>query len=194
MAVEFKYDFESALAVIVYISSRGLKNLDKYKLGKLIFLSDKLHLVKHSRTITGDKIVALQYGPIPSNTLEHLDDMLAGKENEYTKAISKHLNVDRSFRYPHFSTKQEIDYKTFLSNSDIRAIDETIAVYGEKTFDELKVLTHEMPAYKNVWENRKSNNPTMKYEDLFAEDGDAMRGAYEEMIDNDQLRNAFGSV
>jgi hypothetical protein len=83
-------------------------------------------------------------------------------------------------------------FEDSLSHSDIQALEETLKKHGDKTFDELKSLTHEMPAYRKAWGDGESRNPAMMYEDLFTEDGDAMSGVLEEMIENYELRQAFG--
>jgi uncharacterized phage-associated protein len=193
MPVSFEYDFDRALAATVYIASRNLRNLDKYKLCKLIFLADKSHLVRYSRPITGDFFCAMEYGPVPSDTLNILNDLLSGTIDQRVQRLMDCLEVDRSYRFPHFRSKKKLDFENYLSPSDIQVLDEIVRLHGEKTFDELKALTHEMPAYRKAWSERYSNNPRMAYEDLFAEDGEAMQGAYEEMIENDELRQAFGT-
>jgi uncharacterized phage-associated protein len=192
MSVRFEYDFDSALGAMVYIASKNLRNLDKYKLCKLIFLADKSHLVRYSRPITGDVLCAMEYGPVPSTTLNLLTDLIQEVYvDNRVSVLSRHLTVDKNFRYPHFSVRESCDFSQLLSLSDIDALDQTIEFHGNKTFEELKALTHEMPAWKNAWSQSYSRNTPMKFEDLFAEDGDAISGAFEEMIENDKLRDAF---
>jgi hypothetical protein len=55
--------------------------------------------------------------------------------------------------------------------------------HGSKSFDELKVLTHEMVAYKRAWENRTNNAPVIACEDFFV---------FEEMIETGAVRKVFG--
>jgi uncharacterized phage-associated protein len=198
MAVAFEYDFENALAAMVYIAAKEPRSLDVYKICKLVFLADKLHLVQHGRTITGDQICAMEYGPVPSNTYRVLSRLISETPGDSrVDVLSSHLNIDRSFSYPRISERKDapIKFDEFLSRSDMRALDEVISLHGAKSFDELKALTHEMPSYKRAWHpERSANNPTMLYEDLFEEDSDALRGTLEEMIENDELRKAFGST
>jgi uncharacterized phage-associated protein len=196
MTVGFAFDFERALAAMVYLASKRPPNLDKYKLCKLIFLADKYHLVRFSRPITGDHFCAMEYGPVPSNVLSLLDDFLEEKwDEEHVARMREYLEADTSYKYPHFQFRQNgFDFDQDLSISDRQALDEVLRRHGEKSFEELKGLTHEMPAYKEAWENpeRSSKNPKMRFESLFLEDGDAIRGADEEMIENEHLKRAFG--
>jgi len=194
--VRFTFDFEKTLAAMVYLASKNPPNLDKYKFCKLIFLADKYHLVRFSRPITGDYFCAMEYGPVPSNVLGLLDGFLDGKgDAEAVGRMKEHLETDTSYQYPHFRARPgNFDFDEDLSISDMQALDEILARHANKSFEELKGLTHEMTAYKEVWEDPKRDckNPKMRYESLFLEDGDAIRGADEEMIENAHLTRAFG--
>jgi uncharacterized phage-associated protein len=193
MTVSFEYDFDRALAAMVYIATKGVSDLDKYKICKLIFLADKLHLVRYSRPITGDVICAMQHGPVPSQTLNILNDLIAEDTRDTRVSLLQgYLEVERKYYYPRFTARQTLDFEEYLSQSDIQALEETLHKHGKKTFDELKALTHEMPSYIEAWGSRDCNNPRMRFETLFVEDSDAIQGALEEMVENDELRNAFG--
>jgi uncharacterized phage-associated protein len=196
MAVEFQFDFDRALAAMVCIAIQAPRSLDTYKMCKLVFLADKIHLVRYSRPITGDSMCAMEYGPVPSSIYNLLKSLIAGNVNDHqTQVLARHLRVDKSFQYPRFSIiEADLDLKEYLSNSDMRALDEVVVLHGSKSFDELKALTHEMPSWKNAWNNpeKTSKNPSMTFEDLFLEDSDTLRGSQEEMLENFELRKAFG--
>ncbi len=63
--------------------------------------------------------------------------------------------------------------------------------HGKKTFSELWRLTHDIPAHKNAWADKPDSSNPMAFEDLFEEDDEALTGAFEEMIENSKLREAF---
>lgn len=180
MAVRFRFDVERTVAAVVYLASKHIDALDKYKFAKLLFLADKFHLVRYGRPITGDEYFALPYGPVPSATL----NLLSGEEAGTRTALSGLLELDRRFARPRYSRRSEIPFQfDVLSKSDLNALDETVRRYGSKTFDELKAITHEMPAYANAW-NRKSDGDKrarMNFEEFFEEDSDAMGGVSELM-------------
>jgi uncharacterized phage-associated protein len=193
--VRFRFDFEKAVAALHYLASSKIKSLDKYKACKLIFLADKDHLVRFGRPITGDRINALDYGPVPSNVLNVLNAFLKGDSAFQAHSLAelrRLIGIDRSFHNPHFLAIEKADFNEFLSPSDIAALERTIAEYGSRSFNELKAITHEMLAYRNARTDAPNNAPEMAYEDLFEEDGDAIEGALEEMQDNYALRQAFG--
>lgn len=193
--VTFPYEFDKAVTALVYLASNpeAVPMLDKYKAGKLLFLADKYHLVRYGRPILGDFYRALDYGPIPQRTMDALHALVdeRRRRTEEAERLAASLTVDHRFRYPRFSATIAPNLEA-LSVSELRALEHVIAEHGKKTFDELKALTHEMPAYKNA-RARGHGVPAvdMRYEDFFDEDPDAIAGALEEMIETHRLRLAF---
>jgi uncharacterized phage-associated protein len=200
MNVQFGFDFERTLAALVYIASKPeATGLDTYKLCKLMFLSDKLHIVRFGRSITGDDLRAMEYGPVPSNVYDLLKAVLASgemHEQEQVRTLASHLSIDRRYEHPRFKAARPVDYAYFLSPVELNALDEVVASHGRKSFDELYTLTHEMPAYKKAWEDpdRSSRNPRMSFEDLFTNDSEAIAGAKEEMLEDYEMRQALQAV
>jgi uncharacterized phage-associated protein len=195
MPVEFQFDFEKAKAVLLYLASKDVPALDKYKICKLFFLSDKHHLVKYGRPITGDKYCALQYGPIPSATLNIIDGVIAGQLlDPYVASVAEAVELDRQFENPRFKAIAAYDASK-LSQSDLMAIDHVIADFGRMGFAELKAITHAMIAYKRAWSEKPEgrNAADMDFEQFFEEDSDAVAGAREEMLEDDVLRKLFSA-
>ena len=195
MAVRFQFDFPRMRAVVNYLASQDIPELTKYKICKLIFLADKLHLVKYGRIITGDKYCALPNGPVPSRTLNLLNAVIEGDlKTEEAKALSDSLELDRRFENPRFKAK-EFDASE-LSQSDVMAIDKTIADYGHMAFGELKAITHSMFAYESAWNGRPagSSGADMDFTDFFEQDSDAVVGAREAMLEDDSLRKTFPAL
>ena len=80
--LEFKFQPLKAIAAIEVLALRNVPELSKYKIAKLIFLADKLHLVQYGRTITGDKYCAMEHGPVPSSVYALLGE--PSRENSRT--------------------------------------------------------------------------------------------------------------
>jgi uncharacterized phage-associated protein len=196
VTVTFNFDTEKAIAAIVYLGSRGIHGLTKYKICKLVFLADKYHLVRYGRPITGDRLCAMPYGPVPSQILNILNGAIEAEggwiADEGVRLLSDFVEVQRMYHDPHFKTVRDME-PGILSTSDINALNAVVQEHGAKTFGELKAMTHESYAYQTAWGKRTNNSPTIAYEDLFEEDDDALEGAREEMIENHQLRAAFGN-
>ena len=195
MAVTFTYDFEKALTALVYLASKPqeVPALDKYKAGKLLFLADKYHLVRYGRPILGDYYRALDYGPIPQKTMDALHTLVDDRRQRTPEGnrLAKVLAVERRYQYPRFTANAAPDLEVF-SESERRALDHVIAQHGRRSFDELKALTHEMPAYKKARARVKGARAVfMRYVDFFEEDPDAIAGALDEMLETHRLRTAF---
>jgi uncharacterized phage-associated protein len=195
--VTFRFDPAKAVAVITYLASRAenVPGFDKYKAGKLIYLADKYHLVRYGRPILGDEYRALEFGPIPQQTIDFLhaleQDNAQWVDAAHFERLKQILEIDRAPRYPRFVAAGAPDLAS-LTRSEIIALDHIIALHGKKSFDELLALTHATAAYRKAWEMRgKDKAAPMRYEDFFEEDSDALAGAFEEMIENDALGKAF---
>ena len=194
MAVEFKFDFPRTLAAITYIASRGIPDLTTYKILKIIFLADKYHLVRYGRTITGDKYCALPDGPVPSLIYDIFKkQVLKTPFTEEGRRILENIKVNkpRFIGNPTFKAIKAYD-ATELSKSDIGALNKAINDFGKLSYGQLKKLTHKMAAFDRAWSAKKtSQDAPMNFEDFFEDDSNAVSGAKEEMIENDQLRKVF---
>lgn len=182
------YDAEKTAEVLLFLAAKVPK-FDQYKACKMLFLSDKKHLVRFGRTITGDSYDALEHGPIPSLTRDRikvfLDDATQGSD------LRELFSLNKKFRYPRLEPLRQPNLD-FLSRSDLEVLEETISEFGTKSFEELKALTHEMAAYKKVWKDSMSvKSFPMALEDFFEQDEDAIEGVLEDMKENLQLRRAL---
>jgi uncharacterized phage-associated protein len=179
------YQPEKALEVLLYLAAKVPK-FDQYKACKMFFLSDKRHLVRYGRTITGDEYDALEHGPIPSMTRERIKTLLENAAAD--KDLGEVFKLDVRFKYPRLVGTRDADLEA-LSQTDLQVLNETIEEFGNKGFDELKALTHEMVAYKKAWKDDTSAKSfPMSFEDFFEQDEDAVKGTLEEMKENLQLR------
>jgi len=189
--VKFTLDIDKVMAVAVYIASRKIPELTAGKLLKLMFLADKLHLVQHGRPITGETYAALKDGPVPKFTYRLLKQIQKQPYTAQAKQLAGIFTIDKTFDYPRISTDAPFDQDQ-LSRSDLAALDLTIKRFGHLTFTQLRALTHDMVAYENAWSNRgNKESVTMKFEDFFEEDEDAIAGTKDEVIENHILNTVF---
>ena len=189
MAVEFKFDSKRTASAIAYFASKKLPDLTKYKICKLLFFADKLHLVRYGRSITGDDYFALDWGPIPSTTLDALNDQHPFAVWLDALLIRKHGGG----KYPTYLLRSDatVDMR-YLSKSDRKVLAKIARDYGQKSFDDLFDLTHATPAYKRAWDRKKEHEKrsAMRFEEFFEDDEDAVPGACEEMLENASLLEA----
>jgi uncharacterized phage-associated protein len=187
------YQPKKSVAAIRFLAENKVPELTKGKINKLLFLADKLHLVRFGRPITGDWYAAMLHGPVPSATDNLLD---AFEENRTGQPgvdlLATEVLLDRGFLYPRFVCEgQSSTPVEQLSSSDLSVLEEIIDRFGAKTFTELRAITHEMPAYERGWEARTGNRGEMKFEDFFEEDENAISGVMAEAIENCKLHAEF---
>src|SRR3990172_3908608 len=65
----YRFDPEKALNVILWVANRA-KIPDFYRISKIIYFADKVHLQKYGRLICGDAYVAMKDGPVPSGVYD----------------------------------------------------------------------------------------------------------------------------
>jgi uncharacterized phage-associated protein len=178
MVVAFEFDPQRTLAAIAYIASKELPRFDKYRVCKLVFLADRQHLVRYGRPITGDTYYALDWGPVPSATLDALNNNHPLSE-ELRKVLKKERAQTGKKRpsNPHYQLRSTKKLKRlwleYLSKSDLIVLDDIVARYGDKTFSELYEITHALPAYYRAWGRREGNRSLMRFEEFFENDESA---------------------
>ncbi len=115
---------QKIIETIYYLLSKFDTPVDKLKLIKLIFLADKYHLIKHSRTITGDRYCIMPFGQVGSDVKNVLDGYFYNDSKNY---FSKPIN-NRKIK---IENKRHI--LNFLSLSDKQAMDYIFCLYGKMT-------------------------------------------------------------
>ena len=173
---------KSSVQAIHYLLS-VLGETDKLKIVKLLFFSDKLHLIKYGRTITGDSYIAMKNGPVGSITLNVLDndmEYLSPGQLEYCDVF-----LEKVSKYTYRPKSIGTHYDS-LSKSDMSTIEEVIAKFGQ--FDNWKLvdLTHKYPEWKTHEKNLleevvKCEDINLK--DMFSSIPDDLLGIPEEIID-----------
>ena len=152
-----KYDFntDKFIAAMAYMADR-VQDLTKLRACKLIYFSDKYHLLNFGRPIFGDQYAKMDYGPVPSQSCNYMNDILEAKEHnsqveDYLIDILRHLGVKKKLweKNPHFVAREPADLSV-LSPSDIEALDHAIEDYGSMSIGELLECVHEEPSWINT--------------------------------------------
>ena len=90
------FNYKKSVQALNILAFKNGGVINKMKAIKLIWLSDRLHLRKFGRTITGDDYYALPNGPVPSATRDilessnFLDDVASDYAKEYITEIDKY--------------------------------------------------------------------------------------------------------
>lgn len=160
------FNHRKAVQALNFFAQREGGAINKMKAIKLIWLSDRLHLRRFGRTITGDTYFALPFGPVASNTRDILEASSFCSDEELTYGSAYISSIDRY----NYSTIADTELKVF-SKSDLDAFAEVYQVYGHLNKFELSELSHLFPEWKK-WESALAASKSrylMDLEDFFEE-------------------------
>jgi uncharacterized phage-associated protein len=165
--IRFRYDRDKVMNALAFFSRNGVAGLDQMKSSKLLFLADRAHLLRYGRTITGDRYVCMEHGPVPSMTRDLVNARFADDPDD--TSMNEYFDVERSSAHPQLVAKHEPDLDVF-SDSDIEVLTEVVATYGKKTAWQLRELAHEFPEIEAALAARraaKQNVVPIPFESFF---------------------------
>jgi len=148
---------------------RGIKRANKLKLVKLLYLSDKYHIINYGRTVTGDEYWAMDYGPVGSTAKDILSmdkDFLSIEYEEASKFLKK--KGDHDFVIGETCSDDDLD---LLSDTDKEAIDFVLKKFGEFSSGDLINYTHKYPEwaqYEEIFKNKLSKRQRIGTEELLS--------------------------
>src|SRR5690348_14038914 len=124
--IKFEFNLDKLINAIVFFCERGITDLTKLKVAKLLYFADKKHLLEHGRPILGDLYVCMDLGPVPSLALLEMNEAINRSEvasDDYC-SMHKSLRVKRPFwsRHPHFEATHPCDVSVFAA-SEITALE-----------------------------------------------------------------------
>ena len=130
--IEYEFDKEKAICSILFICQELGGTWDKYSILKILYFAEKRHISTYGRTITGDKIVALKYGPVPSSSYDIIKDFNLYKD--YFEITDESLNNIRAKVLPNMDV---------FSESDIECLKLAISENIDLPFGKLKDKSHD---------------------------------------------------
>jgi len=166
--ITFNFDSAKSIHALLYILN-NIGQADMHKIAKILYLADRNLLTRFGNPITGDKYIAMNYGPVPSKIYNIIKDIRDKKDNDYLhffKVSGKNYET---------TALCECDLEE-LSQADIESLNQAINEINVLDFNERVHKTHDS-AYKAT-----SLNGIMLFENI-AEEG----GANPEMIQYIQL-------
>ncbi|VAW33796.1 hypothetical protein MNBD_CHLOROFLEXI01-1407 [hydrothermal vent metagenome] len=136
-SIAFEFDSQKAIEVILYIANR--RNAPTIRdILKLIYLADKTSLENYGRFVTGDRYVAMEQGPVASNTYDILKE--ARDSNAFGFLVE--------YRY-HLRPLRDADTDE-LSESDIICLDQIMQAFGHFPSWKLLEEAHD-DTWKEIW-------------------------------------------
>lgn len=171
--IRFRFTPEKLVQALTFLAERGVRDLDKMKAAKLLFHADKYHLLRYGRPVIGDQYACMEYGPVPSTSLNVMNDVLARDEHYPPTAkdlFDEYLTVEKGFfkKYPVFRARRAPDLDVF-SDSDVEALQYSLDTYGAKSAWALSEESHSEPCWKAANEGRTPGSSVMIDYRLFFE-------------------------
>jgi uncharacterized phage-associated protein len=160
--LDFTLDKEKSTAALLYIIQKVGGSLDMYSLLKTLYFAESKHLVEYGRPITGDRIIAMNHGPVPSSS--------------YDTVKPASIDQNNFFNEDNIVTAKQAPNMDCLSESDLECLDQSIAENSGLGFWKLKSKSHDA-AYEWAIKNAGKNS-TIPYVEIAK-----AFGADEAMID-----------
>jgi len=173
--IRFEFSLDKLINAIAFFYGRGISDLTKLKVAKLLYFADKKHLLEYGRPILGDVYWCMDYGPVPSFALNEMCEAINRSEvskdqgSDYN-LMNKLLRVKRSLLspYPRFEAKASFDAAVFTVE-EIGTLKFVSAEYGSKTARQLVVLTHQDPTWITANKDRSPGGRSPIDYELFFE-------------------------
>lgn len=177
------YKNKKRLQIINYIFNKlNTNELPKEFIGKLVYLSNKLFLLKYGCTITGDKFIAFERGTTCSESLALMDMDIKHVDGKDTEAIKTFKNIfDFSTRnktqkvHTIFITNKLTNNFSTISEKEKSIIDIILQRFGNMREDEISNYTHKFLEWQNYdakmeqakLKQNKDAHITLEMDDVF---------------------------
>ncbi len=143
MQIKFEPNYQKIIEAITWISNT-IENSSRYTVLKTLFYSDKFHLQKYGRPITGDTYIKMSTGPVASTANDIIKATPSLPENVLA-AASEAFYVGNNPQDP-ILPKRNANEEWF-SDTDIECLKKAIDKCRQLDFRELKEETHREPAW-----------------------------------------------
>lgn len=141
-----RFDAQILVQMLCFFANKEADlTLNKMKAMKLIWLSDRLHLMRFGRTISHDTWIAMKNGPVPSAALDIANKKAWGPVRLVDLAYAEqYLRLQ-----PESHSLQAIQPcdSDIFSASDLRCMEEVYAAFGKLGPFELSELSHLYPEW-----------------------------------------------
>ncbi|WP_372826851.1 Panacea domain-containing protein [Polaromonas sp.] len=156
------YDEEKAAQAAAFLLSRAKGKLYLLSLVKLMYLSERLSFERYGVPLTGDSLVSMDYGPVLSTTLNHMNGAIRSKENGWDSWVSDRADHMVALRDGVVGDTPENDLMA-LSDSDLEVLGEVWARFGHMSRWDLVKYTHTLPE----WKDPRGSSMSIEFDDLF---------------------------
>lgn len=173
--LSFRFRLDKVVNALTYFSQAGVRDLTKLKAATLLYLADQYHFLRYGRPISGDRYVAMDFGPVPESTYQLTNRLVEPDEvdDPARQIAATFLQVDTGFlgrsKYPVLRALREADVSVF-SDSELEALKATVQKYGNKPARALVNLMRDHRAYKRASAYRHEGSSVALPYEFFLED------------------------
>ncbi|PWC18100.1 Panacea domain-containing protein [Brenneria corticis] len=155
------------------------------KLMKLLYLADREYMLTYGYSMTGDRAVSMDNGPVLSKTYDLLKSGSPQEESPWSEWIAGEKDYEVSIKK---QVRGLDDDEAFdeLSRADLRILDKVFSEFGGYKRFELCDLTHKMCA---EWQNPHGSSVPISPKDIFMAGGKTEEEA-DALIERMRERNA----
>lgn len=185
------FDIKKIIQTINFFSLKEGGSINKEKVLKLIWLSDKLHLRKYGRTIIDDNYIATKNGLFPVFTKKILDNM----DNQYLDIIKYVISIDENY----CTSISSLDQNCF-SKSDLSVLETVYNYYGEFDYHMLNEISFGCSEWKQI-ENMLNYKTTInidfcnffdiEFNEMFNQDNFTLDLSKEIFMESEEIKNLF---
>src|ERR1017187_2391669 len=143
--IKFKFDERKAAQAAGRLISQSGGEMNYLALLKLLYLIDRQALLSWGKPVTGDKIVAMERGPV----LSRIFDLVSQKKQDRPKSAWHNL-IPRPAPYVYTVRFSGVPDTSALSEAEVALIDKVFAEHRNKTEDQLVELTHNLPEWSDA--------------------------------------------
>jgi len=146
------YKDKKRIQLLSYIASKLNEDSPlKEKLIKLVYLADKLFLLKYGHTITGDRLIAMQRGTACSQTLNIMNEKLEYIDEpsiDYLNSLFE-ISKGKTGATTNLQLKPDALIETScISKRELEILDYIVELFGNKRQNQLSEYTHSFPEWK----------------------------------------------
>lgn len=170
------FDQDKAIHSLLYIFEKcNRETMTYHELFKTLYFAEMDHLTKYGKTISGDKYIAMQWGPVPSKIYDEL------KPN-FLAFVRKKLHKYFEVKKPKVQALVPFDPEE-LSISEIECLDIAIEEIKGLDFKERSAKSHGF-----AWTNTKTNQPISQIDMAKEKEADEEMIAYiNNSIENEKV-------
>jgi uncharacterized phage-associated protein len=159
MDIQYTPNLQKIIESILWFAKRSQRT-DIHSILKELYYSDKIHLQKYGRPVTGDTYIKMDYGPVASYAYDFLKVSRLSdytRRQRYTPDVLEEAirAIDASDPYKIRPLRlPDIDY---FSETDLECMKEALGRCNGKSFEELVEITHREKSWQAATMDKEMN-------------------------------------